>query len=76
MLQIVATLVSLVIASSALALIVSILADDWRSVARALRHARQFQRGPLAVQPRVTIGRLRPRIVSVSSWPAPERAAA
>jgi hypothetical protein len=76
MLQIVATLVSLVIASSALALIVGILADDWRSVARAPRHARQFQPSPLAVQPRVTIEDRRPRIVWLSSRPAPERAAA
>jgi hypothetical protein len=76
MLQIVATLVSLLIASSALTLIVGILADDWRSVARALRHGRQFQPSPLAIQPRVTIGDRRTPIVRVSSWPAPERAAA
>ena len=73
MLQIVATLVSLMIACGALALIVGILADDWRSVVRALRNAGDLQMPP--VQPRVTAGR-RAHIVRVSGRLVPVRAAA
>lgn len=76
MLQIIATLVSFVIASSTLGLIVGILAGDWGSVARALRHGRQIQPSLLTVRPRVTIGDRRTPIVRVSARPAPERAAA
>ena len=74
MLQIVATLVSLMIACGALALIVGILADDWRSVVRALRYAGDLQLPP--AQPRVTAGDRRSHIVRVSGRPAPVRAAA
>jgi hypothetical protein len=74
MLQIVATLVSLIIACGALALIVGILADDWRSLVRALRNTGDLQLSP--VQPRVTAGGRRAHIVRVSGRPVPVRAAA
>ena len=76
MLQNVATIISTSLAMGALALIAYILADDWRSVVRALRNVRQYQPLPLAVHPRVTIGDRRARVVRVSSQSAPRRAVA
>jgi hypothetical protein len=76
MLQIVATLLSTMLALGALALIVAILADDWRSVVRALRNIRDYQPLPLAVQPRIAMQDRRARVVRVSSQSAPRRAAA
>jgi len=76
MLQNVATIVSISLAMGALALIAYILSDDWRSVVRALRNIRDYQPIPLAVQPRVTIGDRRARVIRVSSQSIPRRAAA
>ena len=76
MLQNVATIVSITLAMGALALIARILADDWRSVVRALRDGRDYQPLPLAVPSRPTIGDRRARVVRVSSQSAPRRAAA
>lgn len=76
MVQMIATLISTILALGALALIVGIVADDWRSVVRALRNIRDYQPLPLAVQPRVTIQDRRARVVRVSSQSAPRHAAA
>ena len=76
MLQNVATIISTIMAVSALLLIAGMLADDWRSVVRALRNVRQYQPLPLPVQPRVTVSERRARIVRVSSQSSPQRAAA
>ena len=76
MLQNVATIVSISLATGALALIAYVLADDWRSVVRALRYAREYQPLPLAIQPRLTIGDRRARVVRIRSQSAPRRAAA
>ena len=76
MLQNVATIVSITLALGALALIAHILADDWRSVVRALRNTRDYQPLPLAVKPRLTIGDRRARVVGIRSQSAPRRAVA
>jgi hypothetical protein len=75
MLQSVATLVSLMIAAGALAVIVNVLADDWRLVVRALGFGRSFDAKPVfaAARPR---GDRRARVVRVSPQSAPQRAAA
>ena len=49
MLQGFTTLVSSMLAIGALALIVSLLAQDWRMVMRAIRNSRQFHPLPLPV---------------------------
>jgi hypothetical protein len=76
MVQTIATLVSTILALGALALIVGIVADDWRSVVRALRNVREYQPLPLAVEPRVATQDRRARVVRVSSQSVPQRAAA
>ena len=76
MLQNVATIISIVLAIGALSLIAGMVKDDWRSVMRALRNIRQYQPLPLPVQPRVTVGERRARVVRVSSQSSPQRAAA
>lgn len=76
MLQTVATILSTMLALGALALIVGILADDWRSVIRALRNIRNYQPLPLPVHARVAIHDRRARVVCVSSQSAPRRAVA
>jgi hypothetical protein len=76
MLQNVATIISTILAVGALSLVASMVADDWRSVVRALRNIREYQPLPLPVQPRVTIGERRARVVRVSSQSSPQRAAA
>jgi len=76
MLQNVATIISIVLAVGALSLIAGMVKDDWRSVMRALRNIRQYQPLPLPVQPRVTVGVRRARVVRVSSQSSPQRAAA
>ena len=76
MLQTVATISSLILAIGALALIATVLADDWQMVVRAFRNAPQFQPLPLAIQARVAISDRRARVVQVSSQSAPQRAAA
>lgn len=76
MLQNVATIASISLATGALALIAYILADDWRSVVRALRNARDYRVLPLAIQPRLAIGDRRACVVRVRSLSAPRRAAA
>ena len=76
MLQTVATIMSAILALGALALIVGILADDWRSVVCALRNVRDDQPLSRAVQPRVAAQDRRARVVRVSSQSAPRRAAA
>lgn len=74
MVQTIATVISTILMLGALALIVGIVADDWRSVVRALRNVRDYQ--PLAVQPRIAAQDRRARVVRVSSQSAPRRAAA
>ena len=76
MLQNVATIISIVLATGALSLIAGMVKDDWRSVMRALRNIRQYQPLPLPVQPRMTVGERRARVVRVSSQSSPQRAAA
>ena len=76
MLQNVATIISIVLAVGALSLIAGMVKDDWRSVMRALRNIRQYQPLPLPVQPRMTVGERRARVVRVSSQSSPQRAAA
>lgn len=76
MLQTVATIMSAILALGALALIVGILADDWRSVVRALRNVRDDRPLPLAVRPHMPVQDRRARVVRVSSQSAPQRAAA
>jgi hypothetical protein len=76
MMQIVATVVSSVLAIGALALIVSLLAQDWRMVMRAIRNNRQFLPLPLPVQARVTLHDRRAHVISVRSQSVPQRAAA
>ena len=76
MMQSVAAIVSSMLAMGALALIVSLLAQDWRMVMRALRNRRQFHPLPLPVQARVTLHDRRARVISVRSQSVPQRAAA
>lgn len=76
MVQTIATLVSTILALGALALIVGIVADDWRSVVRALRNIPDYQPLPLAGAPRVAMQDRRARVVRVSSQSVPRRAAA
>ena len=76
MMQSVATIVSSMVAMGALALIVSLLAQDWRMVMRAIRNSRQFHPLPLPVQARVTLHDRRARVISVRSQSVPQRAAA
>jgi len=76
MMQDVAVIVSSLLAMGALALIVSLLARDWRLVMRALRNDRQFQPSRLPVQARVTLHDRRARVISVRSLSVPQRAAA
>lgn len=76
MLQNFATVISTMLALGALALIAGMLADDWRSVVRALRNAPDHQPLPPQALSRATeVGR-RARVVRVSSQSAPRRAAA
>jgi len=76
MVQTIATVISTILMLGALALIVGIVADDWRSVVRALRNVRDYQPLPLAVQPRIAAQDRRARVVRVSSQSASRRAAA
>jgi len=76
MMQSVAAIVSSMLAMGALALIVSLLAQDWRTVMRAIRNSRQFHSLPLPVQARVTLNDRRARVISVRSQSVPQRAAA
>jgi hypothetical protein len=76
MLQDAATVVSSMIAIGAFALIVTLLARDWRMVMRALRNDRQFHPLPLPVQARITLHDRRARVISVRSQSSPQRAAA
>jgi len=76
MLQNAATMISMVLAVGALSLIARMVKDDWRSVVRALRNVREYQPLPLPIQPCVTIGDRRARVVRVSSQSSPRRAAA
>ena len=76
MMQSVAAIVSSMLAMGALALIVSLLAQDWRTVMRAIRNSRQFHPLPLPVQARVTLHDRRARVISVRSQSSPQRAAA
>ena len=73
MLQSVATLISLLIAAGALAMMVAVLADDWRLVVRALRPRARLTVAPLPVRTRVAADR-RAHVVRVSSQSAPLRA--
>lgn len=76
MMQIVAAMISTMLAMGALALIVSLLAQDWRMVMRALRNSRHFHPLPLPVQARVTLHDRRAHVISVRSQSVPQRAAA
>ena len=76
MLHGVATLVSSIIALGALALIVSLVSRDWRTIMRALRNSRQFHPLPLPVQARVTLHDRRACVISVRSQSVPRHAAA
>jgi len=76
MMQNVAAIVSTMLAMGALALVVSLLAQDWRTVMRALRNSRQFHPLPLPIQARVTLHDRRARVISVRSQSVPQRAAA
>ena len=76
MMQRVAAIVSSMLAMGALALIVSLLAQDWRTVMRALRNSRQFHPLPLPVQARGTLHDRRACVISVRSQSVPQRAAA
>ena len=75
MMQDVATALSSMIACGMLALIVSLVARDWRMVMRAIRNS-QFHPLPLPVQARVTSHDRRARVISVRSQSVPQRAAA
>ncbi len=75
MLQIVATLISTLLALGALAVITGVLADDWRNVVRALGFGRTARIASLpALRPR--FGDRRACVVRVSPQSAPQRAAA
>ena len=76
MMQDVSTVISSMIACGMLALIVNLLARDWRMVMRAIRNDRQFFPLPLPVQARVTDHDRRARVISVRSQSVPQRAAA
>jgi len=76
MMQSFAVLVFSMLAMGALALIVSLLAQDWWMVMRAIRNSRQFHPLPLPVQARVTLHDRRARVISVRSQSVPQRAAA
>ena len=76
MLQSVATLISLLIMSGALALIVAALADDWKTIVRALGLRRPFEIAPLPYRARAFSGDRRAYVVRVSSQSVPQRAAA
>lgn len=76
MMQNVAVIVSSLLAMGALALIVSLLARDWRLVMRALRNDRHFHPLRLPIQARVTLHDRRARVISVRSQSSPRLAAA
>jgi hypothetical protein len=73
MLQSIATLVSLAIASGMLALIAGILMEDWRTVTRALGMRRPL---PGLPRPARTIGDRPAQVIHVSWQLTPRRAAA
>ncbi len=76
MLQIVATLISTLLALGALAVIAGVLADDWHDVARALGFGRMARTAPLPAQRPRSGGDRHARVVRVSPQSAPQRAAA
>jgi len=75
MLQSIATIAFVGIGACALALIVRVLADDWRTVMRALALRRPFAIAALPPRLRPAADR-RARIVRVSSQSVPRHAAA
>lgn len=76
MLQGFATFGSSMIALGGLALIVSLLTRDWRTIVRAIRNDRQFFPLPLPIQARVTLHDRRARVISVRSQSSPRHAVA
>ncbi len=76
MLQSVATLLSLLIATGTVALIAATLTDEWRTILRAVRNGGELGLLPLPAQGRATAHVQRARIVRVRSQSAPQRAAA
>jgi hypothetical protein len=75
MLQSVATLSSVLIMSAMVAIIVAMLADDWRAIMAALGLKQAMTADPLPAAAR-TSGHRRARVVRIRSQSAPLRAAA
>jgi hypothetical protein len=75
MLQTVATIGFVALAAGALALIVGVVSEDWRTILRALAARRPLEIAPLPRRTRLATDR-RARVVGVSSQSVPRHAAA